>query len=291
MILSMTGYAKASGVFEERMIHVELRALNGKTTDVRVKCPPKFASMELGIRKKLMNALDRGKFDMTIAIDGAVEEEYILDEKLFKSYYRKLSALSQELGAGREDLFTAIMRIPNVVHTSLEDLSEAEWQYCDGLIDEAIQRIIQYRESEGLALEKDISQNLDSILSYLAQVGKHELERIEAIKSKISGNLNALIEEQKVDVNRFEQELIYYLERLDINEEKIRLEQNCLYFKELLSDSSLTSKGKKLIFISQEIGREINTMGAKAQYAPIQQLVVGMKDDLEKIKEQLLNVL
>ena len=287
----MTGYAKASGVYNDRMINVELRALNGKTTDVRIKCPPKYASRELWIRKKLLETLDRGKFDMTISIDGDAEESYILDEKLFKSYYNKLKGLSEELGADKEGYFSAIVRIPNVIHTGQEDLSEADWAFCDSLIEESIDKINQYRQAEGQALEEDITSHLESILGHLGNVTPFEIERIEAIKAKISGNLKSFIEDQKIDENRFEQEMIYYLERLDINEEKIRLEQNCQYFKQFLQDTTLVSKGKKLIFISQEIGREINTMGAKAQYAPIQQLVVGMKDDLERIKEQLLNVL
>ena len=291
MIQSMTGYGKASGSYNERMINVEIRALNGKNTDLRMKCPSKYASKELWIRKRILSGLERGKFDMTISIDGEVGEEYNLDEKLFKSYYNKLKSLSGELGAGDTDYFAAIVRIPNVVKTSLEDLSEEEWEFCASLIDMAMSRITEYRKSEGDAMQKDISQHLRNIMLNLIKVSTFEPKRIEAIKQKIGGNLSNFIEEKKIDENRFEQEMIYYLERLDINEEKIRLEQNCNYFKQLLDEASLVSKGKKLIFISQEIGREINTMGAKAQYAPIQQLVVSMKDDLERIKEQLLNVL
>jgi uncharacterized protein (TIGR00255 family) len=291
MIQSMTGYGKASGVYQDRMINVEIRALNGKSTDFRIKCPTKYAARELWIRKKVLNVLERGKFDMTISVDGDVGEEYTLDEKLFRSYYNKLKSLSVELEADDTDYFAAIVRIPNVIRTTLEDLSGAEWDFCAGLIDKALQKITDYRISEGRALEADISVHLRSIMLNLVQVSTHELARIEAIKTKLSGNLKNLVEEQKIDQNRFEQELIYYLERLDINEEKIRLEQNCTYFKQLLDDENMHDKGKKLIFISQEIGREINTMGAKAQYAPIQQLVVNMKDDLERIKEQLLNVL
>lgn len=291
MIQSMTGYGKASGIFQNRMINVELRALNGKTTDFRIKSPTKYAAKELWIRKRVLNQLDRGKFDMTISVDGEVGEQYTLDEKLFKSYYQKLKSLSVELDADDTDYFAAIVRIPNVVKTALDDLSDQEWDFCTGLIDGSISRIREYRQTEGIALEKDISGHLRNIMLNLVQVTIHEPARIDAIKRKMSNNLNNLIEEQKIDENRYEQELIYYLERLDINEEKIRLEQNCNYFKQLLDDESLVTKGKKLIFISQEIGREINTMGAKAQYAPIQQLVVNMKDDLERIKEQLLNVL
>lgn len=291
MIQSMTGYGKASGVFQDRMINVEIRALNGKSTDFRIKSPSKYAAKELWIRKQVLSALDRGKFDMTISVDGEVGEQYTLDEKLFKSYYEKLKALSQELDADDTDYFAAIVRIPNVVRTALDDLSEKEWAFCAGLIHEAIEKIREYRKSEGAAMETDIVGHLRNIMLNLVQVSTHENARIEAIKKKLSNNLNNFIVDQKLDENRYEQELIYYLERLDINEEKIRLEQNCNYFKQLLDDDSLEVKGKKLIFISQEIGREINTMGAKAQYAPIQQLVVSMKDDLERIKEQLLNVL
>jgi uncharacterized protein (TIGR00255 family) len=291
MIQSMTGYGKASGVYQDRMINVELRALNGKNTDFRIKSPTKYAARELWIRKRVLNQLDRGKFDMTISLDGEVGEEYTLDEKLFKSYYEKLKSLSIELEADDTDYFAAIVRIPNVVRTSLDDLSEKEWIFCAGLIDEAISKIREYRQEEGDAMEKDISTHLRNIMLNLVQVTIHEPARIDNIKKRLGNNLSSFAEDQKIDENRYEQELIYYLERLDINEEKIRLEQNCNYFKQLLDDETLVAKGKKLIFISQEIGREINTMGAKAQYAPIQQLVVSMKDDLERIKEQLLNVL
>lgn len=291
MIQSMTGYGKASGLYQDRMINVELRALNGKTTDFRIKSPTKYAAKELWIRKQVLNQLERGKFDMTISLDGEVGEKYTLDEKLFKSYYEKLKSLSNELEADDTDYFAAIVRIPNVVRTSLDDLSEEEWIFCAGLIDNAIAKIREYRREEGDAMEKDISTHLRSIMLNLVQVSVHEAARIENIKNRLGNNLSSFAEDQKIDENRYEQELIYYLERLDINEEKIRLEQNCNYFKQMLDDDTLVAKGKKLIFISQEIGREINTMGAKAQYAPIQQLVVSMKDDLERIKEQLLNVL
>lgn len=291
MIQSMTGYGKASGVYQERMINVELRALNGKNTDFRIKSPTKYAAKELWIRKRVLNQLNRGKFDMTLSLDGEVGEEYTLDENLFKSYYEKLKSLSNELEADDTDYFAAIVRIPNVVRTSLDDLSEEEWVFCADLIDEAISKIREYRQEEGDAMEKDISTHLRNIMLNLVQVTIHEPARIDNIKKRLGNNLSSFAEEQKIDENRYEQELIYYLERLDINEEKIRLEQNCNYFKQLLDDDTLVAKGKKLIFISQEIGREINTMGAKAQYAPIQQLVVSMKDDLERIKEQLLNVL
>jgi len=291
MIQSMTGFGKASGLYEERMINVQIRALNGKTTDVRIKSPSKYASKELWIRKQILNKLERGKFDMTISLDGEMGEEYILDEKMFRSYYHKLKSLSEELDADDTDYFAATDKSSNVVRTTLEDLSEKEWAVCENLVEDAITRISEYRKSEGEAMKIDIATHLRNIMLNLIQVSTHEPARIKAIKNKISTNIKSIAEDQKIDENRFEQELIYYLERLDINEEKIRLEQNCNYFKQLLDDGTTGAKGKKLIFISQEIGREINTMGAKAQYAPIQQLVVSMKDDLERIKEQLLNVL
>jgi uncharacterized protein (TIGR00255 family) len=287
----MTGYGKASGVFQDRMINVEIRALNGKTTDFRIKSPTKYAAKELWIRKQVLQNLVRGKFDLTLSVDGDVGEQYTLDEKLFRSYYEKLKSLSEELEADDTDYFAAIVRIPNVVRTALDELSEEEWAFCSTLVGKAIDKIMEYRQSEGVAMKDDISTHLRNIMLNLVKVSTYEPDRIKAIKNKISGNLNSFVEDQKIDENRFEQELIYYLERLDINEEKIRLEQNCNYFKQLLDDGDSKAKGKKLIFISQEIGREINTMGAKAQYAPIQQLVVNMKDDLERIKEQLLNVL
>jgi len=291
MIQSMTGYGKASAVFNERKINVELRALNGKSTDIRIKFPPKYSSKEMWIRKKILSSLHRGKFDMSISIDGEVAEEFALDEEMFKSYYKKLKSLAVELNNEQNDYFSTILRVPNVVRTVVGDLSEEEWRACESVLDDVVSRLEEYRVSEGQAMKVDIANHLRSIMLNLIKVSTYEPERMKAIKQKIGNSLQSFIDEKKIDENRFEQELIYYLEKLDINEEKIRLEQNCNYFKQILDDDQMAAKGKKLIFISQEIGREINTMGAKAQYAPIQQLVVSMKDDLEKIKEQLLNVL
>ena len=291
MIQSMTGYGKATGIYNNHKITVEIRSLNGKSTDLRIKYPSKYGSKELEIRKYVLDRLDRGRFDMTISLDGDISDDYVLDEEMFKAYFRQLKSLSSELETQQSDLFSTIVRIPNVVRTNMEDLSEEEWKTCFDLVAEAVEKTADYRRSEGEAMKTDIATHLRSIMLNLIEVSTYEPQRIESIKSKITNNLNGLVDDPKIDQNRFEQELIYYLERLDINEEKIRLEQNCNYFKQLLDDPQVTTKGKKLTFISQEIGREINTMGAKAQYAPIQQLVVNMKDDLERIKEQLLNVL
>lgn len=291
MIQSMTGYGQASSVHNNRKLSVELRALNGKTTDIRIKFPAKFGSKELAIRNLVLNRLEHGRFDMTISIDGVVEEQYKLDEQLFRSYFNTLSELAKELGVKDQDYFATIIRIPNVVKNMVEELTEEEWQLTERLIETSLDQIISYRKAEGITMLSDIRQSLDRILNYLKQVEMYEKDRIQGIKDRINNNLNGFFNEVRLDENRFEQELLYYIERLDINEEKIRLEQNCRYFQELLDDHSVTGKGKKLIFISQEIGREINTMGAKAQNAPIQQLVVNMKDELERVKELLLNVL
>jgi len=291
MIQSMTGYGKTDTVFNDRKVNVELRALNGKATDLRIKYPSKFASKELWIRNHVLKRLDRGRFDMTISIDGDVSDDYTLDEQLFRTYYKQLRSLAQELDVKDQDYFSTIIRIPNVVRTRTEDLSIEEWKVVKELVDGVIEKTREYRIAEGEALKNDISTHLKSIMLNLVEVSTHENDRIDAIKQKMMTNLNGFVEEKKLDENRYEKELIYYLERLDINEEKIRLEQNCIYFKQLLDDPDEGAKGKKLTFISQEIGREINTMGAKAQYAQIQQLVVNMKDNLERIKEQLLNVL
>lgn len=291
MIQSMTGYGQASSVYNHKKISVELRALNGKTTDIRIKFPAKYGSKELAIRNQVLSMLEHGRFDMTISIDGVVEEQYKLDEQLFRSYFKTLNDLARELGVRDQDYFSTIIRIPNVVKNMVEELTEDEWLITEELIKSVIQQIISYRQAEGDTMLTDIRQSVEKILDFLKQVEIHEKDRIQGIKDRISNNLNGFFSEIRLDENRFEQELLYYIERLDINEEKIRLEQNCKYFIQLLDDQTVTGKGKKLIFISQEIGREINTMGAKAQNAPIQQLVVSMKDELERIKELLLNVL
>lgn len=291
MIQSMTGYGQASAVYNHKKLNVELRALNGKTTDIRIKFPAKYGSKELAIRNQVLSKLEHGRFDMTISIDGVVEEQYKLDEQLFRSYFKTLNDLAKELGVKEQDYFSTIIRIPNVVKNMVEELTEDEWLITEGLIGSTIEQIIAYRKAEGKTMLTDIRQSVGNILEFLRQVEPHEKDRIQGIKDRVNNSLNGFFNEIRIDENRFEQELLYYIERLDINEEKIRLEQNCKYFIQLLDDPSVIGKGKKLIFISQEIGREINTMGAKAQFAPIQQLVVNMKDELERVKELLLNVL
>jgi uncharacterized protein (TIGR00255 family) len=291
MIQSMTGYGQASAVFNHRKLNVELRALNGKTTDIRIKFPAKYGSKELAMRNQVLNKLEHGRFDMTISIDGVVEEQYKLDEQLFRSYFKTLNELAKDLGVKEQDYFSTIIRIPNVVKNMVEELTDDEWTITEALIESTIDQIIAYRMAEGNTMLTDIRQSVGNILVFLKQVEPHEKDRIQGIKDRVSNSMNGFFNEIRIDENRFEQELLYYIERLDINEEKIRLEQNCNYFMQLLDDPSVIGKGKKLIFISQEIGREINTMGAKAQFAPIQQLVVNMKDELERVKELLLNVL
>jgi uncharacterized protein (TIGR00255 family) len=286
----MTGYGKGTSYKLGRQLKVELRSLNGKMSDVRLKAPTKFREKEIEIRNLIMEGALRGKIDATLSLDGnAGDEEFGLNVNLFKAYLKTLQQIKEEEGIPQSDLIGAVMRFPNVVQAMDSTLTDDEWDVVRQCIIEALEQLNDFRKSEGAALEASILQHIGDIESQLLQVDPLEMQRVDQIKSRIKGSLEEHFASDNIDKNRFEQEILYYLEKLDISEEKNRLSQHCIYFREVLKDPTLV-KGKKLSFISQEMGREINTMGAKAQSSGIQKLVVGMKDDLEKIKEQLANV-
>lgn len=292
MVQSMTGFGQSKGSFENKEIVIQLKTLNGKVTDVRFKLPSTYKEKEIELRKIVLGNCLRGKIEVNVTLNnGSGDEDYGLNTDLFAKYYTELKKLQENLSmSDKGDLMQTIIRIPNVIGVKEANLEDTEWIFLKNLFQEALSNLHEFRSQEGNSLYQDLSSCIKSIQSILKEVPIHEKDRKEAFIQKIRKNLAEFMNSEKVDKNRFEQELLFYLEKLDINEEKVRLEQHLIYFDEELNGDSPT-KGKKLGFIAQEIGREINTMGAKAQFAPLQKLVVKMKEELEKIREQTLNVL
>jgi uncharacterized protein (TIGR00255 family) len=291
MLLSMTGYGRAKLPYQEKTISVEVRSLNSKYTDLRIKYPQNYREKEVELRKMVSRYAQRGKIDINIEVKSEHgDEAFGLNKSLFRRYFQELNSLATELDFPKGDMLQAILRIPNVISNEEDSMDDDEWQTLVETMNQALKNFGQYREAEGQAMEADLRERLTNITSFLKQLDPHEAERVTRLRQRLSQNLEEYLGKDKIDENRFEQEILFYLEKIDITEEKVRLEQHCKYFLEQL-DVDMASKGRKLNFISQEMGREINTMGAKAYSANIQRLVVGMKDELEKVKEQVANSL
>ncbi len=289
MLVSMTGFGQGKSEFQDKRLTVQIRSLNGKQADINVKCPSVYREKELDMRALVSNELTRGKIEINIGIESMNGlGEYTLDEQSFKKYFEVLDNLAKETGIDRGDLLSTLVKLPDVVKQDKESLSEEEWNVLLETIKKAITELREFRITEGKKLHEDIQNRVNHIANAIEEISKLEQGRMDRIKDRIKSNLDQL-ESTSVNEDRFEQELIYYLEKLDITEEKVRLSAHCNYFLEIMKDGR--GQGKKLGFISQEMGREINTIGSKANDADIQKHVVGMKDELEKIKEQLLNVL
>ena len=287
----MTGFGKAEFEVNNKKITIEIKSLNSKQIDINTRTPALYREKDIIIRKALSEKLVRGKVDFNIYVENLGEESNSkINEPILKGYFNHLKQISDDLGV-KTDHHTlhSAMRLPDVVKTEYETLDEKEWETILENIYKALDEIDKFRIQEGTALLSDILGNITSIQDLLGQIEPFEQQRIEAVKTKLTENLESLKLNGSVDENRFEQELIFYLEKLDINEEKVRLANHCSYFTETLEEE--LSKGKKLGFISQEIGREVNTIGSKANEKNIQRIVVQMKDHLERVKEQLLNVL
>ena len=291
MILSMTGFGHSKTEINGKIIRVEIKSLNARTTEIRCKLPNSYRDREMDLRKKVIDKLQRGKLDLTITVDGFSDEENaFINADAFKKYYRELSALMQELNITEGDIMQSILRVPNVIGQHEELADDAEWALVEKTVEEALVSINKFRVDEGLVLRQDLVDRIKQIEAHLKSIEPYEAVRLDRIKDKLKKNMDEFALKQNVDQNRYEQEILYYIEKLDINEEKVRLSQHCVYFVEEL-DHEEDQKGRKLSFIAQEIGREINTIGAKAQDSDIQQFVVMMKDELEKLKEQLANIL
>jgi len=289
MIKSMTGFGKEEASIKNKRVSVEIRSLNSKGLDVNTRMPNLYREKELLLRNLLSEKLERGKVDISINVESSEGARGTqINKTVVKNYHAQLKAISKELKTEQKDLLEIIMRLPEVMKSEKEEFNEAEWKQILKLIDLAIKKLDVFRAREGKVLENDLRKRIDLILKSLSVVEENDNERITAIREKIRKGIEELVAKDKVDNNRFEQELIYYIEKLDITEEKVRLKTHCDFFLKTMNENS---PGKKLGFISQEIGREINTIGSKANDADIQKIVVQMKDELEKIKEQLNNVL
>lgn len=288
MIRSMTGYGKASAALPAGMVTVEIRSLNSKFLDLNLRLPRLLQDKEYAIRNLVTAPLERGKITIHIQIESSgSERENLINTALFKSYHREMSTLCDELNLSKQGLAEAILRIPEV--SAGEGSAEIGWwSDLEKLIKAAIDQFNQFREEEGRKTGDDMLQSVARIEADLAAVAPYESIRIDHIKNRIKAGLELFVEQEKIDMNRLEQELVYYLEKLDVSEEKQRLAQHCAFFRQNLNQAS---GGKKLGFIAQEMGREINTLGSKCNQVDIQKLVVNMKNELEKIKEQVLNVL
>ena len=283
MIQSMTGYGKSIIQLETKKISLEIKSLNSKNLDINTRFPGVYREKEIEVRRLIANNLVRGKVDMSFYIEStAAETSTKINREVVANYIKELEEIHQE-----DDILSIAMRLPDVLKTEREELDPEEWALIQSGILEAIENLKEYRLSEGEELRIDFEQRIAVLKEKLKEVISLDGERLEQVRIRLKKSIKEL--EQTVDENRFEQELIYYLEKLDITEEKVRLTNHLNYFEKELDVN--ISNGKKLGFISQEIGREINTIGSKANFAPMQKAVVEMKDELEKIKEQLLNVL
>jgi len=290
MIKSMTGYGKAEGVVESKKISVEVRSLNGKFLDCSLRVPGLYRQKEMLVRSKAAKEVVRGKVDISISYESLEgEQNFFINTELLKNYYQGLSEVSKELNISEENVLGTLMKMPEVMRSEKQKLSEGEWSGIEKLIDEALVSFNSFRLAEGDVLRNEVEERINEIASLLVQVEPFESERIETIKTRIRKNIDEIVSKDGFDQNRFEQELIFYMERYDITEEKVRLKAHCEHFIKTMNDEE--AQGKKLGFISQEIGREINTLGSKANHAEMQKIVVQMKDELEKIKEQALNIL
>ena len=287
----MTGYGKSVVTFDEKKIHVEIKSLNSKTLDLSTRIAPLYREKEMEIRQTVSKALMRGKVDFSIWVEkDAAADAAPVNAALVDNYYHQIKAISEYSGIPEpQDWFATLLRMPDVMtKTEAEVLDEAEWTAVGKGIDDAVEALVSFRNQEGMALYKKFCEKLDNISSLLASIETYEKARVEKIRGRIIEGLKS-IPEIEYDKNRLEQELIYYIEKLDISEEKQRLANHLKYFRETMDEG--VAQGKKLGFIAQEMGREINTTGSKSNNAEMQNIVVKMKDELEQIKEQVLNVL
>ncbi|WP_316810728.1 YicC/YloC family endoribonuclease [Pedobacter heparinus] len=287
----MTGYGLASADHENVKFAVEIKSLNSKFLELNLKLPKAFSDKELLLRNICSKEIERGKVSVSINIERGEEalKGATINAALLSRYYKQLEEINTQLGANSGNLLQAVLNFPEVISYTEDEVSENDWNILFNTFNTALASFNQFRETEGAVLKTDLELRIKNILDFFSQIEVLEPLRIPQIRNRLNQFLEENVGKLNVDQNRLEQELIYYIDKLDITEEKIRLKSHCDYFIETLKGKD--ANGKKLGFISQEIGREINTMGAKANDAQIQQLVVGMKEELEKIKEQLLNVL
>lgn len=288
MIQSMTGFGKTSIQVEGKSVNVEIRTLNSKQLDLTVRLAPLFREKENDVRNYVSRELQRGKIEVSIYIEKMEKPQVEVDTELAKAYYQKLVLLSREVENPIDsDIFCQVLRLPDVITSSREELTDTLWDAVQNALEETCAKVVAFRQEEGSHLAKDFAKRIQLINDMVEEITPYEQNRIVAIRNKFESSLSEL--PVQYDENRLEQEIIFYLEKLDITEEKVRLKKHCSYFMDTMNEAQ--SQGKKLGFIVQEIGREVNTTGSKANDFNIQQIVVKMKDEVEKLKEQLANVL
>ncbi len=290
MIQSMTGYGRAVCKIGEKQYSIEIKSLNHKQIDIGIKIPSYFREQEMVIRDLLLLHLQRGKIEMYIGKESTEGSELYINKQIVKNYYQQLDDIVGDLNIEQqESLLSTILKLPDVITKQSTHLEQEEWTEVRKSIEETIQMLIKHRKDEGEAMEKDIRGRIYFIKEYIQEISKFEPRRIEKIRDRIRKSLNEFLDISNKDNERLEQEIIYYIEKLDINEEKVRLENHCEYFLDILKLDEPV--GKKLSFIAQEMLREINTIGSKASDSDIQKIVITMKDELEKAKEQIMNIL
>lgn len=290
MIQSMTGYGKATAELHSKKVTVEVKSLNSKQLDLSVRMPSIYREHEMNLRNMLGRELSRGKIDLLIFVENiGTETNNTINQNIVEGYHKQICESAKALGVDTpSDWYSILLRMPDVLKHEVQEADEEEWKVVEKTINEAIAQMQAFRNQEGQMLYDLFVEKVNNIKSLLVEIAPYEEERIERVKEKIVESLQK-IEDFDYDKNRFEQEMIYHVERLDINEEKARLANHLTYFVDTMDNE--VAQGKKLNFISQEIGREVNTMGSKSNHAEMQQIVVRMKDELEQIKEQVLNVL
>ena len=292
MLLSMTGYGKGEATFADRKIIVEIKSLNSKNLDLSTHIAPPYLDKELALRQMVTASVVRGKVDLTVRLESsAAESTATISSSIVGSYIQQIRTISSQLGiAEPQDWWQTICRMPGIIQsTTTNETSDQEWAAISQATQQALCNFAAFRRQEGEAVQKKFEEKLDNIAAYLREVEKYEPQRTERIRKQITDRLDAI--NANYDRNRLEEEMIYYIEKLDINEEKQRLQNHLRYFAATMAEQDAASQGKKLGFIAQEMGREINTLGSKSNHAEMQNLVVKMKDELEQIKEQVLNVL
>lgn len=286
----MTGFGKATGEYASKGITVEIKSVNSKSFDLSVRMPGVFKEKDIELRSNLNKELERGKIDFLMYFENVnVSKKHSINQALAEAYFKELQVLGNSIQQPNIDYIGTILKMPDVLESEHAEMDEGEWLAAKTIIERALIEFNKFRSDEGRSLQEELKNRIDNIQNYLTEIENMDASRIDHVKNRLNKSITEFIESDKIDRNRFEQELIYYIEKIDVTEEKVRLRTHCDYFIATMNES--TNNGKKLGFITQEIGREINTIGSKANDASMQKLVVQMKDELEKIKEQSLNVL
>lgn len=291
MIQSMTGYGRGKASYNDIHVLTEIRSLNSKVTDLRIKLPVNLGEKEIELRNLVLQRTQRGKIEINITFEGDLAlDDLDYDKALIRKHFNQLSEIAASLGVGADQILHEVLKLPNILKSSPNtEIDRSLWNAILNSVNESIDRLIEFRIHEGKSQYEDLLQSANAIYDMCNRIDAHDKERLAFVRTRMKQKLDEYLNGDQVDTNRFEQELIYFLDRLDINEEKVRLQQHCTFFLQTLS-GDMEMKSKQLNFIAQELGREINTLGAKAQWSPLQHLVVNMKNELEKIKEQLANI-